>query len=162
MSIDEKIKGIRPYILQIRYQGELSIVDVKLKENWKVPKTKKELVGVQEYDQYPGTYMFYSDNDKIGIDDIVDYVGEIVKINIEREKKLELLSIKKDELNKFFTKHTFEELGRMKFVIEKEDNVESELNDLPLPEPIRNKEAVSEAEVEVEEITTKEDKKEEQ
>jgi hypothetical protein len=162
MSIDEKIKGIRPYILQIRYQGELSIVDVKLKESWKVPKTQENLVGVQEYDQYPGTYMFYSDNDKIGIDDIVDYVGEIVKINIEREKKLELLSIKKNELTNFFTKHTFEELGRMKFVIEKEDSVESELHDLPLPTPKKEEETTSEVEVEVEEITTKEDIKEEQ
>lgn len=123
MKIDDKIKKIKPYLLSIRYKDDVSIVDVKLKDGWVVPKAKNQLVGVTEYEQYPNTYIFYSEDDSIGVDDIITYVDSIVQVNIEREKKLELLSIKKNELASFFTKHSVAELKNMKFVIEDEDSL---------------------------------------
>ena len=118
MKIDDKLKGIRPYVLSMRYQDILSIVDVKLKEGWKVPKT--EAIGIKEYPDYPNTYMFFSDNDSVGIDEILTFIEEVVRINIEREKKMALLTEKTAELRDFFMRHSLEELERLKFKVEEE------------------------------------------
>lgn len=158
MKIDDKIKPLRPYILSIRYKDEMAIIDVKLKENWKVPSTRKGLIGVQPYAQYPGTYMFHSDGDNIGVDDIIDYIEEVVKINIERERKLELLSTKRNELAAFFQKHSFDELKRMVFIIEPEvDEIEPEEESIEEDEIIDNIDSTSEGnEFEEEDLTPRE------
>jgi hypothetical protein len=116
MKIEDKIKKIKPYLKSIRYEGNVSMVDVKFKGNWKVPNSK--IIGVSEYPKNPNNYIFYSENENIGVDDIIEYIDEVVKVNIEREQKLELLAVKKSELAKFFNNHTVEELQYMKFMID--------------------------------------------
>jgi hypothetical protein len=117
MKIDDKLKDIKPYLLTIRYQDNLSIVDVQLKDGWKVPSSK--IFGIKPYGgEYPNTYMFYSDNEEVGIDDILSFIEDIVKVNIEREKKMALLAEKTVELREFFINHSFEELKKLKFSID--------------------------------------------
>jgi hypothetical protein len=117
MKIDDKLKEIKQYLLTIRYQDNLSIVDVQFKDGWKVPTSK--VFGIKPYDrEFPNTYMFYSDNEDVGIDDILNFVEDIVKVNIEREKKMALLAEKTVELREFFIKHSFEELKKLKFNID--------------------------------------------
>lgn len=115
MSIDEKLKNIKSYIVSIRYQEELSIVDVKLNDGWKVPQSK--IIGIKEYPSHPNTYMFYSDKENIGIDEILSYIEDVVVINIEREKKISLLGEKIKELKTFFIQHSLKDLEMLRFEI---------------------------------------------
>jgi hypothetical protein len=113
MKIDDKVSDIKPHILTMRYQGELSIVDVKLKQGWRVDETK--IVGIKKYPDLPNTYMFFSD--QVGLDEIIEYVRELINKNIEIENKELLLNAKTAELHEFFKGHTLEELNHLEFVI---------------------------------------------
>lgn len=115
MKIDDKINKIKPYLISIRYKEGICMVDIQFKDNWQVPKS--ELIKVEPY-KTPNLYLFYSEEEEIGLDEIVEFIDAIVNINIEREKKISLLNQKKNELNTFFTKHSFNELQRIKFIIE--------------------------------------------
>lgn len=115
MKIDDAISKIKPYLLSIRYKEDIAMVDVKLKEGWGVPNS--EMIGVSEYEKYPNTYIFYSKDKEVGVDEIVDFISEIIKINIEKEKKLALLNQRKNDLTKFFLNHSLEELEHLTFEI---------------------------------------------
>jgi hypothetical protein len=117
MCIDDKLKNIKEYMVSLRFDSGLSIIDVLFKESWVVP-TKSSVVGIQKYPNSKGKYMFYSDKDSVSIDDVADFVHEVVKVNVEREEKVQLLKAKFEELRVFFNDHTLDELKRLQFNIE--------------------------------------------
>jgi len=114
-SIDDKINEIKGYIVSMRYNKGMAIVDVKLRSGWVIPKSK--VVGAVAYDKSPDTYMFYSEDENILIDDIIEYVKHVVKINIDREAKENLLKAKLIELREYFKMHDLSELETLKFVV---------------------------------------------
>jgi hypothetical protein len=67
--------------------------------------------------------MFFSDSEDIDIDDLLDYVQEIINLNIEREKKYELLKEKVAELQKIFKDSSLTKLQRLKFTFSEPDIV---------------------------------------
>jgi hypothetical protein len=123
MKIDDKISDIKPHILTMRYQGELSIIDVKLKQGWRVDESK--LIGIKKYPDMPNTYMFFSP--EVGLDGIIEFVRDLINMNIEIEKKEELLRAKTAELQEFFTSNSLEDLYNLEFNITGKE----EMSDLP-------------------------------
>lgn len=138
MKIDEKLKNIKEYILSIRYVKGVPVVDVMFKEAWKIPSSK--IVGAQPYKDKPGVYMFYPETTDILVDDVLEYIEEVVNINIEREAKLQLLKAKIVELKDFFSRHKLVELSKLEFVIEddldSETFDESDLDETPFEEEV--------------------------
>jgi hypothetical protein len=91
----------------------MQIVDAVFKEGWTVPNSdviKKEMV-----DESQNYYMFFTEKEGVTVDDLLDYVEGIININIEREKKYELLKQKVEELKKLFKENSLSKLERLKF-----------------------------------------------
>jgi hypothetical protein len=163
MCIDEKLSNIKEYLISLRYEGKLSIIDVRFKTGWSVPTS--QTIKVEKYPDLPDSYMFYCDVDGIKIDDIADYIAEVIRLNIEREQKTDLLRVKIKELQEFFGVNELSDLKRMKFEIEPEvyplpTYTEEELPDVDFSEPIATPTTndVVEVDEEKEDILSPEDK----
>jgi hypothetical protein len=114
-KIQEKLNSLQPYVIGIRYTEGMGLIDVVFKDGWIVPESKtiKSIVN----DENKNHHVFYSENDSIGVDELLDYAETIIKLNIERELKYKLLNEKTIELKKLFTNHSLSELKNMRFVI---------------------------------------------
>lgn len=120
-KIQERLNSLRPYVIGIRYLQGIQLVDAVLKEGWTVPQS--QLIQKERVDGEENYYMFYSDSGDIDIDDLLDYVQEIINLNIEREKKYELLKEKVAELQKIFKDCSLNKLQRLKFTFSEPDIV---------------------------------------
>lgn len=118
-KIQERLNALRPYVIGIRYLQGIQLVDAILKEGWTVPDS--QLIQKEKVDGEENYYMFFSDKDDIDIDDLLDYVQEIINLNIEREKKYDLLKEKVVELQKIFKDNSFTKLQRLKFTFNEPD-----------------------------------------
>ena len=89
--------------------------------------------------------MFYTQTENLGIDELLDYVEKIIKKNIEREKKHELLKEKVKELQVLFGKEPLTKLKNMKFVLGGEELVPEVMTsefDVEIEEPPYEEEEV--------------------
>lgn len=118
-KIQEKLNALRPYVIGIRYLQGVQLVDAVLKEGWAVPDSK--LIQKERVDGEENYYMFFSDREDVDIDDLLDYVQEIIDLNIEREKKFELLKQKVEELKRIFKENSLNKLQRLKFTFNEPD-----------------------------------------
>lgn len=118
-KIQEKLNSLRPHVIGIRYVQGVQLVDAILKEGWMVPESK--FIQVERVEGEDNYYMFFSDREDVDIDDLLDYVQEIINLNVEREKKFELLKLKVDELKKIFKDNTLTKLQRLKFTFNDPD-----------------------------------------
>lgn len=123
-TLQKRLNQLKPYVIGIRFPNELEVIDTYLKSGWTVPTSKVIQVGKTEDD--PNYHMFYSDVPNVTLDDLMDFIEETIKINVEREKKYELLKVKVEELKQFFKINSLAKLQNMKFI----------LNDNILPETI--------------------------
>lgn len=138
-KIQEKLDSLQPYVVGIRYIQGMQIVDAVFKDGWTVPNSEiilKELV-----DESQNYYMFYSQNEGVTIDDLLDYVESIIGINIEREKKYELLKRKVEELKQLFKDNTLSRLEKLKFVFSESGIMPSmsDMDDINIEENITEK-----------------------
>jgi len=141
-NLQKTLDSLQPYVIGIRYIEKMTVVDTIFKTGWLLPESKvvKKAKGEDESLNY---YMIFSDVAGIGLDEILEYVSHVIKINVDREKKHELLRAKVNELKEFFKKHTLTQLTKLKFVLA-EDELVPQLNDFDVedtldevdPEPV--------------------------
>jgi len=129
MSIQKRLNELKPYVKGIRFAQELPVVDAVFDEKWSV--TDTEGVKYNPSKKTIGYYMFYSENETVTFDDILDHVKTIIDTNIEIEKKRELLKSKVRDLQVFFENHTYEQLSTLKYSIDEVDTLVEETK----PEP---------------------------
>jgi hypothetical protein len=110
----------------------MPVIDSVFKDGWTVPDSN--IITKVKGNNDVNYYMLYSENDGIGLDELLEYVDATIKANIEREKKHELLKEKINDLKEIFKKNTLLKLKNLKFVFSEEDFV-PELNDLDLEQP---------------------------
>ena len=79
-KIQERLNALRPYVIGIRYLQGIQLVDAILKEGWTVPNS--QVIQKEKVDGEENYYMFFSENDDIDFDDLLDYVQEIINLNI--------------------------------------------------------------------------------
>lgn len=125
-NINKRLNSLKPYVTGIRFHENIQIVDTILKEGWVIPKSEFILKAEDEKDKT--IFMFFSQDENIGIDEILDYIETIVNINLEREKKQILFKEKIEELREFFKKHKLNELINMKFSLIENDPIHKELD----------------------------------
>ena len=145
MNIQEKLDSLQPHVIGIRYFKELQIVDAVFKTGWVVPESntiKKELV-----DEKQNYYMFYTEKKGITIDNLLDYVEEIILMNVERENKQLLLKEKFKELQVLFKDNPLSKLSKLRFTF---NEYEQSIIDFDLTEkdepPVLNNHAVNKVE----------------
>jgi len=118
-NIQNRLGALQPHVIGVRFQGGVSIVDAVFTMGWTVPKS--EVILSKKGDAEDLNYhMFFSQDENIGLDEILDYIERVIGLNIEREKKHELLKIKAKELQDLFRKTPLSKLLTMKFVLEEE------------------------------------------
>jgi hypothetical protein len=122
-KIQEKLDSLQPYIVGIRYIQGLQVVDAVFKEGWTIPSS--DVINKEMVDESQNYYMFFTEKEGITVDDLLDYVEGIININIEREKKHELLKSKVKELQKIFKDNPLTKLERLKFSFGEPDIVPS-------------------------------------
>lgn len=116
-TLQKKFNQLKPYVIGIRFLDEMEVVDTILSDGWSVSPSKYIKVGKSDDDKSQNYHMFYSEDPKITLDDIMDFIEETIKINIEREKKFELLKVKVEELKVFFKNNPLNKLQNMKFIL---------------------------------------------
>lgn len=166
MNIQQRINSLQPYVVQIRFVNGTSVVDTVFKQGWRVPQSTV-IQSVKGDDESTNYHMFYTEKEELGIDDVLDYIEQVIEINVEREKKYELLKVKTEELKELFKKNPLNKLQNMKFVLGGEslvpdtmpedfdeismDDVDDEVGETYVEEPIRNNRQTNHSNVEVEE-----------
>lgn len=128
-SIQKTLDSLQPYVIGIRYLEGLPLVDTVFKEGWTVPEDPK--ITKVKGDEGMNYYMIYSENKSIGIDELLAFVDKTIKLNLEREKKHDLLRLKVEELKRLFKDNSLAKLSRLKFTFSEEDMVPS-LNEFNL------------------------------
>jgi hypothetical protein len=122
-TIQQKLDSLRPHVVGIRYVQGIQLIDAVFKDGWTIPEseviTKEKVEGSDNY------YMFFSDKEGVDIDTLLDYVEGIIAINVEREKKHDLLREKVKELQKIFKDTSLTKLSRLKFSFGDEELVPS-------------------------------------
>ncbi len=131
-DLQKTFQALQPYLVGIRYIESLPIVDTVFKDGWFLPESKyiKKIKAEGEQNHF----MLYSETDGIGLDEILQYLEATINANIEREKKVELLKIKVNELKEVFKNNSLVKLQSLKFAFE--EDLISNLQELKLdPEP---------------------------
>lgn len=114
-GIQKKLDSLQPYVISIRYIQGINVVDAVFKQGWTVPKS--EYINIEKGDGDEEYYMFFSQKEGIGVDELLDYIEHVIKLNVERELKYELLKEKVKELKALFNKTSLEKLRTLKFKI---------------------------------------------
>jgi len=133
-TINERLKGLQPYVAGIRFVKDLSVIDTFFKEGWTLPKSTT--VGNEVTADKPNYYMLYPTTEETGLDEMLDYVENIIFLNEEREQKLALLKEKIRELQILFRDKSLVECKTLEFTFKaKTINAdEFSLTDIPLTE----------------------------
>jgi len=128
-NIQKTLDSLQPYVIGIRYVEGTPVVDAVFKEGWSVPADNN--VKMAKGDETMNYYMLFSESPNIGLDDLLTYVDKVIKLNLEREKKHELLRVKVNELKEVFKKNTLAKLTRLKFTFAEEELV-GNINDFDI------------------------------
>lgn len=123
-NIKKVLDSLQPYLIGIRYIKGEPVLDILLTEGWTIPEDNsiKKIKGdVPENHEQLNYYMIFSEDSTIGLDELLDFLHKIIKINVEREKKHELLKRKFNELKEVFKKNPLTKLERLKFIFDDEE-----------------------------------------
>lgn len=128
-NLQKTLDALQPYVIGIRYLEGYPVVDAVFKDGWTLPESDaiKKVKGNEELNYF----MLFSEKDGVGLDELLEYVELVIKVNIEREKKHELLKEKVNELKELFKRTSLAKLKRLKFSFNDEELV-PELEDFDL------------------------------
>lgn len=130
-NIQKTLDSLQPYVIGIRYLEGVPVIDTVFKDGWTVPESNdiKKAKGNDELNYY----MIFSEKEGIGLDELLAYVDRTIKLNLDREKKHDLLKEKINELKDLFKKNSLAKLKQLKFVLVDEELVPS-ITDFDLDE----------------------------
>jgi len=128
-NIQKTLDSLQPYVIGIRYLEGTPLVDVVFKEGWTVSDESK--IKKVKGDNDMNYYMLFSDDENIGLDELLNSVKRTIDINVEREKKHELLREKVNQLKVVFKNNSLEKLKNLNFTFS-EDDLVPKLDDFDL------------------------------
>lgn len=134
MKIQENLDRFQPYLLGIRYVEGIPLLDVVLKEGWIIPDEKD--INKIKGDDSLNYYMIFSENKVKSLDELLEYVNEVIKLNQEREQKNQLLRVKVNELKEFFKVHSLAKLNKLKFTFSEEEEFDLSLDEVITEEKV--------------------------
>ena len=71
-SLQDRLKNLRPYVVGIRFVKDMPVVDVNIKDGWKILSNDK--ITINRSEKTKNYLMFYSENSSVEIDEILDFV----------------------------------------------------------------------------------------
>lgn len=125
-SLQDRLKNLRPYVVGIRFIKDMPVVDVNIKDGWKILSNDK--ISINKSEKTKNYLMFYSENPSMEIDEILDFVETCIDYNKEVEAKEVLFKTYIGTLKNIFETTSYEELKNLEFklpkkIIEKEEQV---------------------------------------
>jgi hypothetical protein len=142
-NIQKTLEALQPYVIGIRYLKGIPLVDVVLTEGWTLPEDSK--ITRAKGDEAMNYHMIFSEAAGIGLDELLAYVDKTIKVNLDREKKHELLKSKVNQLKELFKKTPLTKLERLKFTFGEEDFMTSMSDiDIDIEPEIKNQPSIEE------------------
>lgn len=132
-NLQKTLDALQPYVIGIRYLEGYPVVDVIFKDGWTLPES--DAIKRVKGDEGLNYYMLFSEKEGVGLDELLEFVQLVISINVEREKKHELLKEKVNELKELFKKTPLTKLKRLRFTFNDEDLV-PELQDFDLTDEV--------------------------
>ena len=122
MDFQQKMMEYAKYGISVRTSSsdgiEYYMVSLTFGTKWKVePVSHPEQTVMCAKVSNDGTYCYMTEV-KNGLNPVFELVDETIRYNEELEKKVELLKVKAEELKELFASKSYDELVRLKFVIE--------------------------------------------
>ena len=127
-NIQETLNSLQPYLIGIRYLEGTPLIDVIFKDGWIL--LEDPLIKKMKGNDDLNYYMIFTEEQNLGLDDLIKYVESTIKLNQEREKKHELLKEKVNELKDLFKKNSLTKLKKLKFIFNEDIEDEVLLPDL--------------------------------
>lgn len=126
ISLQERLKNLRPHVVGIRFIKDMPVVDVNIKDGWKILENKN--ISINKSEKTKNYYMFYSENTNVDIDEILDFVESCIDYNKEIEAKEILFKNYVNTLKNIFDGNSYEDLKKLEFkmpkiVEEKEEQI---------------------------------------
>jgi len=118
MTLAEKLAPVGAYVVDVMIKQGYNMVKVTYPSGWIATPTDK--VSVEQIPNMPSTWLYWSENSKAGVEDIVDVVADTVVANNNRMLKERLFDSKVEELRKLFDQNGYEALAGLTFVIKPE------------------------------------------
>ena len=112
------MNDMKPYFRGIEMYNEALMVKVVMPANWKCYPSADGRIKVTPSDTDPNMTFYYADSSNTSYEDMFDLIEETIKANKDILLKLKLLKEKVEELKETFSRHTYEELHTLKFVLE--------------------------------------------
>ena len=125
MSLQERLKNLRPFVMGIRFVKEMPVIDVNLKDNWVTLKNDK--ISINKSEKVNNYYMFYSQDGTAEIDEILNFVERVIDYNKESEAKETLLKTYISTLKELFQNSSYEQLKNLEFKLPKEIEEKEEI-----------------------------------
>lgn len=129
------LESLQPYVISIRYFKGSPVVDVILNDGWTTLNDAQIKNVKNEDDNSLNYYMVFSEIATVTLDDLLGYVDRVIKANIEREKKLDLLKNKVNELKDIFKTNSLNKLQKLRFSFGEDETFTTNLSDVDLSVP---------------------------
>lgn len=120
-ELQKRINELQPYVKEFKFQDGYTIVLAEMPTKWAV--LPSQTIGIESAEEKK---LFFSNKEDIGVDDILDYIEEVIKYNREEEMKAELLRLKMEELGVLFHNNSLEVLKTLEFVVTRNEAVVEE------------------------------------
>ncbi len=116
LKIQDRLDSLQPFIQGIRYVNGIQLVDAQFKNGWTVPDSDTiDRAGEGNH------FIFFSEEEGITVDDILDFIQSVINLNVERELKDELFKVKVKELEKIFNDNSLEDLDALVLLLSNRD-----------------------------------------
>ena len=116
-SLQDRLKNLRPHVVGIRFIKDMPVVDVNIKDGWKILSNEK--ISINKSEKTKNYYMFYSEDTSVEIDEILDFVESCIEYNKEVEAKEVLFKTYVSSLKTLFDTSSYEDLKKLEFKIPK-------------------------------------------
>jgi hypothetical protein len=116
-SLQDRLKNLRPYVVGIRFVKDMPVVDVNIKDGWKILSSDK--ISINKSEKTKNYLMFYSENPSMEIDEILDFVESCIDYNREIEAKEILFKTYISTLKNIFESTPYEDLKNLEFKLPK-------------------------------------------
>lgn len=118
VSLQDRIKEIKPYFKGIEIKENLFIVKINFPQGWNAYDREDGIIKAAKSDVAENEWFYYANVDEVDLNDIFDLIQDTIKNNEEIYQKIELMKIKMGELKELFQNESLEKLQTIKFVFE--------------------------------------------
>lgn len=124
ISLQDRLKRLRPYVVGIRFVKDMPVIDVNVKDGWKI--LSNDRITINKSEKTKNYFMFYSENPEIDVDEILDFVEKCIDYNKEIEAKEVLYETYASTLRNLFQNTSYEELKNLQFTFNKKVELSKE------------------------------------